>query len=823
MVLAVISLLGWILWQPSADGRPGAPSASANPAFMGANSGSPRVASGDAATPAPSPLRVGNERIEVEVTADGAPVAEAQLTLAQQRPTSSAWRPTWDAPSIQRTDARGGARFPANTGTWILFVNKEGFATAVVDVAKPSGEPVTVVRVTLERGHLVRGLAIDAKNGAVVPAIIRATPLGDRVTRRRSSPVGEKEVSVDGLGGFQFPALAAGWWRLEGVAEGAGQAEPVLISVPTNDVVRLRFRRAGYLEGVVVHPDGGAAPGAMVAITNADRADSLSASAVGTFSTERMPGAYRVSARHGELVGSADQVALVHAGATTTTRVVLSGVGGNMSGTVKRDDGVPVAGAVVIASPHNDDGVSAQATTSADGTWAVRGLPRGSYDLEAEAQGLMKGIETGFSVNEGANVQVDLVLGRLGKVAGTVETPTGSPLRVRLLLRATRSSFPERQALSDSAGHFEFNDVPPGNAFIRVLRGETEITRATDVAVKAGQTSEVKVVVAEPVTLEVELDRSRCAKRSEITLIAVEAKSPRVPRGVPANAAHVTLQLSPGEWHLSGWAINDEDCALQGFGQRVALEAGKKPHPVTLKFGPPEETFKVTVLEADGQPAPFANVTAQSDGVLGTATDADGVAKFSLLSDAPFTLTATKQGRSARREAVSPSVQAVTLKLGAASRIHLRLEGASGMTRVSAMLEGDVFSDEVRTTGAEGWLEEMPVGAITLVAMNADEARGGKTLVQTRAGQTAEASIRLEQLGQVRGRVQLPAGVASAFIFLKSPLGSEGASVAPGGTFLIEKVVPGDYVAKVECPQCSSIAPKPVKLVPGGNVELVFP
>lgn len=90
-------------------------------------------------------------------------------------------------------------------------------------------------------------------------------------------------------------------------------------------------------------------------------------------------------------------------------------------------------------------------------------------------------------------------------------------------------------------------------------------------------------------------------------------------------------------------------------------------------------------------------------------------------------------------------------------------------------------------------------------------------------GQTAEASIRLEQPGQVRGRVQLPAAVASAFIFLKSPLGSEGANVAPAGTFLFGKVVPGDYVAKVECPQCSSIAPKPVKLMPGGNVELVFP
>ena len=39
-------------------------------------------------------------------------------------------------------------------------------------------------------------------------------------------------------------------------------------------------------------------------------------------------------------------------------RGVLSGTGGTLRGTVKRDDGIPVEGAVVIASPHNDDGFS---------------------------------------------------------------------------------------------------------------------------------------------------------------------------------------------------------------------------------------------------------------------------------------------------------------------------------------------------------------------------------------------------------------------------------------------------------------------------------
>lgn len=819
VVLAVVALILWWRVQPRPEASSGDPSVPVVQARVEAAADPVRAASGDAARTSPPALAVGTATIEVLVTAGGAAVPEAQLTLSQQRATSSSWRPTWEAAQGQTTDARGSATFPASTGTWVLFVNKEGFATTVVDVAKPAGETVTVVRVSLERGHLLRGVAVDAKNAAVVPAIIRAVPLGDRSTRRRSSPVGEKEVAVDGLGAFQFSALAAGWWRLEGVAEGSGRAEPVLINVPTNDTVRLRFRRAGYLEGVVVQPDGGVAPGALVAITSAEGADSVEASATGAFSSERMPGAYRVSARFGELVGSADQVALVHSGGTTTTRVVLSGKGGMLSGTVKRDDDVPVGGAVVIASPHNDDGVCGQTTTNPDGTWAIRSLARGSYDLEAEAQGLTKNAETGFFVSDGASVEVDLVLGRLGKIKGTVETNTGGPLRVRLLLRSIRSAFPERQALSDGAGHFEFDDVPPGPAFIRVLRGEAEVTRATDVTVKAGATSEVKVVVAEPVTLEVHLDRSRCARPSAITLIAVDAQSHRVPRGVPSTAEHLTLQLSPGEWQLSGWSTDDEDCGSLRA-RTITLEAGQKPEPITLEFGPREGTFDVTILEADGQPAPFANVTAQNgDEVEGTVTNADGVAKLSFRSATSFTVTANKQGRSARREGVK---QAMTLKLGAAARIQLRLEGASGLTRVTALFEGDAFADAVRITGAEGWIEEMPVGTVTLVASNADDTSAGRTRVQTRAGQTAAALLRLEPVAQLHGRVQLPAGVTSAFIVLKSPLGSDGARVEPSGAFLFEKVIPGEYVARVECKQCGAIAAKPVKLSPGANVELLF-
>lgn len=54
-------------------------------------------------------------------------------------------------------------------------------------------------------------------------------------------------------------------------------------------------------------------------------------------------------------------------------------------------------------------------------------------------------------------------------------------------------------------------------------------------------------------------------------------------------------------------------------------------------------------------------------------------------------------------------------------------------------------------------------------------------------------------------------------------LGSEHAPLAPDGCFELEPLLPGDYTAKVVCPNCGALATKPVKLVSGATFELLFP
>ncbi|MDP1829798.1 MAG: carboxypeptidase regulatory-like domain-containing protein [Archangium sp.] len=822
VLVAAAAFFGWALLAPreavepptsgaqrNVDGGPAVPSTGTLTV-----SSSPQPAPGS--TPADSVFTV-------LVTADGAPVPDVQLSASAQQPTSSAWRPSWDPPLLQRTDARGRAEFAAGAGTWVLTAVKQGFATATLDVVKPAGERVTPVELRLEHGNDLRGLALDLKGLAVVPARILATPLGELSTRRRSAPMGVAETTVDAKGAFHFTALASGWWRLEGDAEGSGRAEPRLIRLPTDEVVKLRFRRSGFLEGVVVQADGGVAPRALVVVGGADGNEALEASATGTFSVERMPGSYRLSAQYAGLVGTADQVAQVHAGDTTATRIVVTGKGGTLAGTVRRDDGVPVEGALVLASPHNEDGLCGQATTGADGTFSISGYPRGTYDLDAEAKGLMKATERGFFVAEGMTQQAELVLSRPGRVKGLVETPTGAPLSARVTLHSMRRSFADRQAVADSAGHFVFEDVPPGAAFVTAARTPDEHSLGFDVKVKPGSTSEVKVTVFDSVALEVTLDRSRCTPATDVTVVTTEPNMSQkgVKRMVPVGTDRVMFLLSPGTWQVAAWDTDARNCTLKRALQ-VALEPGRVPAPVRLVLGPSDETFEVTVLETDGHPAPFANVTAKSraGGIWATAADADGVAQLGFPSDTGVTVTASKQGRSAQVTGLRRALGHVTLTLLPAARIHLRLSGVSGMTRIEAELEGDLFTDELRATGSEVWLDEMPVGRVRLKAMSADETSAGRVRVVTTSGQTTEASLRLEPVGRVSGKVTVP-GVIMVLLISKT----EGLQVVPrpDGTFASDPIPAGEYTARVECPTCGGLVPRPFTLAPGAQVELSLP
>lgn len=475
-------------------------------------------------------------QLDVHVTAGGTNVEGARVT-------AFALTSRWEGRGERTTDAQGRVRLEVHNGGWLLSVSKEGFASAQVELVI-DGSPAPIEIVLSLGGHL-HGFAIDEQNVRVAPAVIRAIPLGDRVLRSQNSSEGGVECATDARGEFHFERLNEGWWRIEGTSEGFGVAEPEIVSLPSSTEVTLRFRRSGFIDGVVLHADGGVAGGAHVSLVGFDSTEEFEAGPTGTFSTELSPGSYRVSARFGREVGTAEHPVLVRSKSTISTRIVLAGGGGTIHGRITSDDGAPVAGAKVGLSPHNEAGTVAQGTTGTDGRYVLTSLARGSYDVRATATGYQSATAQGFNVLEGSKREVNLQLPRLGRIVGVVEDENGAPVEAFVALMSEAASL--RQTRSARDGKFEFDAVVPGTVSLTARQNADEHPRATDAVVKAGTTTNILLRVSATIEVTVELDRKRCTDPSVAVLLQVGEPYSGIKNSqltIPAGVKSVTLKLA---------------------------------------------------------------------------------------------------------------------------------------------------------------------------------------------------------------------------------------------------------------------------------------
>ncbi|MES2523873.1 MAG: carboxypeptidase regulatory-like domain-containing protein [Gemmatimonadota bacterium] len=116
---------------------------------------------------------------------------------------------------------------------------------------------------------------------------------------------------------------------------------------------------------------------------------------------------------------------------------------GQLRGTVRRGDGVPVAGARVALSAHD-----ASAITNSEGMFALRELPLGTHALETQAIGLAPQRTPVDIVDSVSGTPVEIVLALAGQEIDTVRVNASRvPLADRWL-----TGFEERRKLGH--GHF---------------------------------------------------------------------------------------------------------------------------------------------------------------------------------------------------------------------------------------------------------------------------------------------------------------------------------------------------------------------------------
>ncbi len=752
--------------------------------------------------------------LRISVNEVGAPVSGARVVASLKVASSSSRSPTWIDRADQRTDARGQIFLQARAGLWFVLVRKEGFADAFQDVLVEAQDEVTSVTVALERGFGLSGVALDPDGHSLAPAQIKAIPLGEQLTKRRSAPEGERNVAVEMNGTFTLIGLSRGWWRVEGESEGFGRSQARVISVPTTELLELVFRPSGFIEGFVVTKGGTPAPHATVSVVGENDTTSIDTSETGAFSVERPPGAYRLSAHLGDLVGSTTALTFVRARATATARITLEGKGATLRGQVLRDDGASVAGATIIVRPTLQEGLVAEDRTDEDGRWELAGLAPGTFDVEASFAGLSPAVETGFNLVDGAIVDTRLTLARLGSVEGMVVTADGKPVAAQVVLRGKYDPFPQRQLVAGTDGHFSFSNVPSGDVLVRASLGVEDSGATAAASVRAGTTTEVSLALPARYELRVELDRTACKAIEAVMVSAFEpdASHAAIETLVPSSAQHVVLKLREGAWTIR--AAMRAPAACFGLAD-VDIGAGVLSRSRSIRLVPAPPMMQLTVFESTQDPAPGAQVTVVSkDGSqLRAETDLDGRVLLALKREMVASISAVKNGRSARLAGATITGARVSLTLSPAAHLRVHIVGHQMMTRVLAVeINGESLPVEAVAVEAVVYLAEVPEGALDVRASNADDSRFGASTITTQAGETTEVTVTLKGIGSLLGTAKLPSTAqGQARVAITSSLGTRIEQLEPSGSFDLGPMPEGHYTLEIRCSGCTW-APRSVQV-----------
>ncbi len=158
---------------------------------------------------------------------------------------------------------------------------------------------------------------------------------------------------------------------------------------------------------------------------------------------------------------------------------------GSLSGTISSSAG-PLAGMVVVVSPASSFQVLQTATTAADGTFTVSGLPVGSYRVLTMDGGVFFGVAnyylpqwydqggstladfataTVVSVGAGTTTALDPILltyNQPGSLSGSVASSAGPLANMLVAVYNTSSSAMVTFASTDASGHYSIGGLAPG-------------------------------------------------------------------------------------------------------------------------------------------------------------------------------------------------------------------------------------------------------------------------------------------------------------------------------------------------------------------------
>lgn len=287
------------------------------------------------------------------------------------------------------TDASGRCRVDAAYGVALVATTDGGWSSGLVDSVEGSvhtdGEVVLVVLPPC----LVRGLVVDAGGQALAGGTVAARASGRRGAARGRSLA---DVATDDAGGFVLALDAVATFELTAQL-GELKSETLLVDARAarSESVRIRMLEAIEVRGDVRDPQGALRAEASVRVRRADAdpsADRLAKPFDATVTTDAEgnfhllvpgPGHYVATASHDEHAPSAPTPIAVGAAHGEDVTHLLLRTWATMSGSVRWDDGSPVARAQLTARPEPgadaDDTEPRSTETGNDGSFAFTNLP----------------------------------------------------------------------------------------------------------------------------------------------------------------------------------------------------------------------------------------------------------------------------------------------------------------------------------------------------------------------------------------------------------------------------------------------------------------
>jgi len=503
------------------------------------------------------------------------PAVEERVPVATEAPGPSPARPAPAAPAARTVrgrvlDARGtalaGIRLALSThgsessctsdaGGWFeialdapaeaIVCADPAFATVLAGFARvrDATQPTVVVAPCIE----LAGTVVDEAGGALAGVALElGLPAGfgsewglalDYSLRQRwratSGADGRFELAA-------LPAVEGSTLRATLAGFAPGVEEAPLSSTSTLELVLRRPREpAGLVHGVVLEPGGARAEGARVSaggeIAFADRNGEF------TLDVRSAPNATRlVALKRGHLPGVFEPGADASGALLWPADVVLrlGGPAAQLSGRVLDADGAPVAGAKVWLDDPTPFGRTADARlvaesllrgderfwsfvrTAEDGTFAIDGLLRRTYRLQAVDVNTLVSVES--AAVSAADSPVELRLPTRDvyeRVAGQVVSAGGRPIpgvSVRLMRvtyelehgDGTDNDVEESQpVVTDEAGAFAFRGVPKDGVEV-IVTGDTILAAAAAPAEEA-DVEHLRIVASLRLHVQVELDPPR--------------------------------------------------------------------------------------------------------------------------------------------------------------------------------------------------------------------------------------------------------------------------------------------------------------------------